>query len=559
MTLFTEVSRDIQLQEEAAAQTVADVMIEQLRLWGVKRIYGVIGDAIFGFMEGLSRQHELEWIGVKHESVAAMMASAEAKLTGRIAVCAAQMGPGLTNLMTGLGDAYLDGVPVLAITGQAPLRKIGTAYKQYINQQELVQAITGFSRIVVHPDAVVDTVAQALFTAVGQSAPVHLSIPSDLWTLPCGAKPHEAIRIAKPAAEPSEIRQAASLMLNAQRPVILAGNRARLAGEAIGHLADRWGCGIIMGYGAKGIIADSSPYLLGGLGEGGNPLASDLCKQADVVLAVGTSWWPDRHVPEHAQVIHIEERISEIGKAVPSQIGIVGSIAETVRTLTDCMENYCPPRNWLQAVNQCKQAWNDQNSRERAISASPLHPASIVSVMEQTMDNDAIIALDEGDVTLWFLRNFKGTAQQLVLSERWRTMGFGLPAAMAAKCSYPNRQVVCVTGDGGLGMVQADLITAARYGLPVTVIVFNNGALQMEQDKLTMKHRRPFETDISNPNFVQIAEASGWAAKRAETNDELRIALDEAKSATKPYLIDVPAAKVTHPDFQIQHEGSMHP
>ncbi|WP_159888438.1 thiamine pyrophosphate-binding protein [Paenibacillus puerhi] len=540
-------------------QNVADVIIEQLRLWGVKRIYGVIGDAIFGFMEGLSRHNDLEWIGVKHESVAAMMASAEAKLTGRIAVCAAQMGPGLTNLMTGLGDAYLDGVPVLAISGQAPTRKIGTAYKQYINQQELVQAITGFSRIVIHPDAVVDTLAQAMFKAVHQATPVHLSIPSDLWSLPCGTKPREPIQIAKPMAGRSQIQQAANMMLTAKRPVILAGNRARLASDAIKKLADRWGCGIVMSYGAKGIIADSHPYLAGGLGEGGNPYASDLCKQSDVVLAIGTSWWPEHHVPGHAQVIHIEERISVIGKVIPSQFGIVGNIAETVGALTACIADYRPDRNWLQVVNHCKQAWNDQNDSERAITSSPLHPAAIVSVIELTTDNDAIIALDEGDVTLWFLRSFKGTAHQLVLSERWRTMGFGLPAAMAAKCSYPNRQVVCVTGDGGLGMVQADLITAARYGLPISVIVFNNGTLQMEQDKMMMKHRRPFETDISNPKFVQIAEASGWAAKRAETNDELRIALDEAKSASKPYLIDVPTAKITHPDFQIQHEGSMNP
>lgn len=552
MSIFTEVAQENQSQEGTEIQKVADVIIEQLQLWGVKRIYGVIGDAIFGLMEGLSRQNDLEWIGVKHESVAAMMASAEAKLTGRIGVCAAQMGPGLTNLMTGLGDAYLDRVPVLALSGQAPTRKIGTTYKQYIDQQGLVQAITGFSRIVIHPNAVIDALAQAMFTAVEQALPVHLSIPSDLWALPCGAKPREPIRIANLLAGQSQIRQAANLMLKAKRPVILVGNRANLACNAIRKLADRWGCGIVMSYGAKGIIADSHPYLLGGLGEGGNPFASDLCKQSDVVLAIGTSWWPEYHVPEHAQVIHIEERISAIGKVIPSQVGIIGNIGEILQALTEGMADYRQNPDWLQLVNQCKQAWNEQNKLERAISSSPLHPALIVSIVEQNIDKDAIIALDEGDVTLWFLRNFRGTAHQLVLSERWRTMGFGLPAAMAAKCSFPNRQVVCVTGDGGLGMVQADLITAARYRLPITVIIFNNGTLQMEHDKMMMKHLRPFGTDISNPNFVQIAEASGWVAKRAETNDELRIALDEAKSTSKPYLIDVQTAKITHPDFQIQ-------
>lgn len=532
---------------------MADVIIKQLQLWGVKRIYGVIGDAIFGLLDGLSRQNDLEWIGVKHESVAAMMASAEAKLTGRIGVCASQMGPGLTNLVTGLGDAYLDNAPILVLSGQAPTIKIGTAYKQYIDQQGLVQAITGFSRIVVHPDAIVDTLAQAMFKAEEQSTPVHLSIPSDLWTLPCGLEPREPIQIAKQTAGESQIRQAANLMLKAKRPVILAGNRARLASDAIRKLADRWGCGIIMSYGAKGMIADSHPYLLGGLGEGGNPFASDICKQSDVVLAVGTSWWPEHLVPDHAQVIHIEERISAIGEVIPSQFGIVGQIAEIVEALAEGIADYRSNAEWLQLVNGCKQTWNSQNDRECNIASSPLHPSFIVRVIEQAVDSDAIITLDEGDVTLWFLRNFRGTSHQLVLSERWRTMGFGLPAAMAAKCSFPNRQVVCITGDGGFGMVQADLITAVRYGLPVCVIIFNNGTLQMEQDKMTMRNLRPFETDITNPNFVQIAEASGWEATRAETSEELRAALDKAKSASKPYLIDVLTAKIPHPDFQTQH------
>lgn len=547
------ITEEMQAQQPLAGignPNVADVVIKQLQLWGVKRIYGVIGDAIFGLMEGLQRQNDLEWIGVKHESVAAMMASAEAKLTGRIAVCAAQMGPGLTNLMTGLGDAYLDGAPVLAISGQAPVSKLGMNYKQYIDQQVLVQAITGFSRIVVHPDAVINALTEAMYTALGKVTPAHLSIPSDLWTLSCQTEPRKPIPRSNPVPVESTIRQAVTIMLASKRPMMLVGNRAKHAGDAIRKLADAWGCGIVMSYGVKGIIPDSHPYQLGGLGEGGNPWASSLFKQSDVVLAIGTSWWPEHHVPEHTQVIHLEERFSSLGQVIPAQIGLVGDPAKTIYTLAENMPNSRSDPNWLQLMNQCKQDWSAQNEREGATLSSPLHPASIVRVIEQTIDNDAIIALDEGDVTLWFLRNFRGTCQQLLLSERWRTMGFGLPAAMTAKCSYPNRQVICITGDGGLGMVQADLITASRYGFSITVIVFNNGTLQMEKDKMVMKNLHPFETDISNPNFVQIAEASGWVAKRTETIDQLRSALHAAKCSSKPFLIDVPTATITHPDFQ---------
>jgi pyruvate oxidase len=550
MNGITEEIQAQQFPKGTGNHNVADVIIKQLELWGVKRIYGVIGDAIFGLMEGLSRQNDLEWIAVKHESVAAMMASAEAKLTGRIAVCAAQMGPGLTNLMTGLGDAYLDGAPVLAISGQAPISKLGTNYKQYIDQQVLVQAITSFSRIVVHPDAVTDALTEAMYIALRKATPVHLSIPSDLWTLPCRTEPRKPIQRTNQAAEESAIRQAINMMLASKRPIMLIGNRAKPGSDAIRKLADAWGCGIVMSYGAKGIIPDSHPYQLGGLGEGGNPFASGLFKQSDVVLAIGTSWWPEHHVPENTQVIHMEERISSIGQVIPAQVGLVGDLAVTIYKFAENMPNSRRDPKWLQLLNQCKQDWSAQNEREGAILSSPLHPASIVRVIEQTIDNDAIIALDEGDVTLWFLRNFKGSHQHLLLSEHWRTMGFGLPAAMAAKCSYPSRQVICITGDGGLGMVQADLMTASRYGFPITVIIFNNGTLQMEKDKMVMKNLHPFETDISNPDFVQIAEASGWAAKRTETIDQLHSALHAAKCSSKPFLIDVLVAAITHPDFQ---------
>ena len=370
-------------------------------------------------MDGLSRQRDLEWIGVKHESVAAMMASAEAKLTGRIAVCAAQMGPGLTNLMTGLGDAYLDGAPVLAISGQAPVSKIGTNYKQYIDQQVLVQAITGFSRIVVHPDAIVDALKEAMYISLEKATPVHLSIPSDLWTLPCRTEPRKPIPRTNPVPVESTIRQAVNTMLGSKRPMMLVGNRAKHASDAIRKLADSWGCGIVMSYGVKGIIPDSHPYQLGGLGEGGNPWASGLFKQSDVVLAIGTSWWPEHHVPEHTQVIQMEERISSIGQVIPAQIGLVGDPAETIYTFLENMPNYRSDPKWVHLLNKYKKDWNAQNEREGATLSSPLHPASIIRVIEQTIDNDAIIALDEGDVTLWFLR----TSEEPINSCCYRSVG----------------------------------------------------------------------------------------------------------------------------------------
>ncbi|MEF3305245.1 thiamine pyrophosphate-binding protein [Paenibacillus sp. GYB003] len=531
-----------------APRSVAQAIAEQLELWGAKRIYGVAGDAIFGLMDALAGQKTIEFVSVKHESAAAMMASAEAKLTGRIAVCMAQAGPGLTNLVTGLGDAYLDHAPVLAITGQAPLNKIGTPYKQFINQQQLMQAVSSYTQMVAHPDAAIESLTQAMTVSSIHRTVSHLSVPSDVFGMPTAAPTQGPILVPAPASDRNDLRRALLAMRSAKRPFLAAGSGARPARELIGQLADRWGSAVAYGYGAAGLVPDSHPLLVNGLGEGGNPFLPELYREADVVLAVETAAWPDELVSDRALVIRLTDRPD---RAAPSvyDIGIVGHPADVLRQWLEGLNGYEPNAQWIRQVEQCRRSFAEQNEKERNVVATPLHPASIVRAVERFISEDAIVALDEGDLTLWFLRGFRAKRHEIVLSDRWRTMGFGLPAAMAAKFCFPGRQVVCLTGDGGLGMVLADLITAARYKLPIIVVVFNNGTLQMEHDKMRMKGLRPEGVAISNPDFVQVAKACGWNGVRIATVGQLEDALLAARDGDKPVLLDVQTAQVPHPDF----------
>nr|WP_246132177.1 thiamine pyrophosphate-binding protein [Paenibacillus hemerocallicola] len=527
------------------------MILEQLQLWGVQRIYGVVGDAVFGLMDALAKQNTISFIAVKHESVAAMMASAEAKLTGKLGVCIAQMGPGLANLINGLGDAFLDNAPVLAITGQAPLNKIGTSYKQYINQQQLVHAVSLYSQLVIHPDAVVQSLTQAMYTSVLHRTVSHLSISSDVFGMTTSMQPSEQPHLSVPVPDPTDLHEALHLMQSAKKPMILTGNGARSARESIQALADTWGCGIAMSYGAIGVIPDTNPLMLNGLGEGGNPYLPALFRKADVVLAIETSWWPEGMVPDTAKVVRIAQHQADLGTA-PADIRFVGDAASLVQQLVEGLRRHNPKPAWIHEVQQCKRAWSAQNENERCQPGSPLPPSSIIGFMEQYIDEDAVIALDEGDCTLWFMRNYRGKRQCVLLSDRWRTMGFGLPAAMAAKLCSPQKQVVCVTGDGGLGMVLADLLTAARYGLPLTVIVFNNGTLQMERDKMIMMGLAPEGTKLANPDFTKVAEACGWNAYRIENDEQLKDALIQAQTSKRAVLLDVLTAPIPHPDFKSQ-------
>ncbi|NOU88227.1 thiamine pyrophosphate-binding protein [Paenibacillus sp. LMG 31460] len=537
------------LSTSPSTLTVAEAILEQLRLWNVKRIYGVVGDAVFGLMNALAMQDTISFIAVKHESVAAMMASAEAKLNGQLGVCIAQMGPGLANLINGMGDAFLDNAPVLAITGQAPLNKIGTSYKQYINQQELVQAISRYSQMVVHPDAVIESLTQAMQTSILQRSVSHLSIPTDVFSMTTAIQPREQPQVSSPFSGPEIIQQALHLIQSAKQPMMLVGSGAISDREGIQKLAESWCCGVAMSYGAMGILPDSNPLMLNSLGEGGNPFLKELFQKADVVLAVETSWWPDGFVPSKVRIVQISKHPSDFGISIPVDIGLVGDIASLVPQLLEGLKPYKPQPYWVTQVQQCKHSWMEQNEVERNQSGSPLPPSTIIRIMEQNIAADAVVTLDEGDSTLWFLRNFRANRQHILLSNQWRTMGFGLPAAMAAKLCWPEKQVVCMTGDGGLEMVLADLLTATRYGIPITVIVFNNGTLQMERDKMYMKGFQPEGTQLTNPDFAKLAGACGWKAYRIETAEQLEEALKHSPTSSIPVLLDVFTAKIQHPDF----------
>jgi len=531
--------------------SVSEAILEQLRRGGVERIYGVVGDAIFGLMDAIAKQSAIRFISVKHESVAALMASAEAKCTGKLAVCAVQTGPGIANLINGLGDAYLDGYPVLAISGQAPLNRIGTPYKQLVNQQSFVGAVSGYTQLVVHPDSVIVSLASAMHASMAMGTVSHLSIPADLFGMQTQYRPLEPILSFGGLPDSKSLEDAAQIMRSATRPMILAGNKGRLAAAEIERAALAWGSGIANAYGAIGAIADDFTLALGGLGEGGNPYLTDRFREADVVLAIGTSWWPDDCAPIEARVIQIAGRQNELSANMPANCVVVGDIPKIMARLAEGLKGYEPNPVWIQAVRDCKQTWKDRNETEGRDSDFPMHPSCLVRKIENQVSPDAIIALDEGDSTLWFMRNFRARQQRVLVSEQWRTMGFGLPAAMAAKICYPERQVFCLTGDGGLGMVLADLLTASRYGLALVLIVLNNGFLQMERNKMGTRGLAQEGTAIANPDFVKLAEACGWRGCRAQSPDDVDEFLQASLTSPQPVLIEVPTAQAVYPDYPV--------
>lgn len=544
--------------ENPQSRTVADIIIEQLRIWGVTCIYGIIGDSILGLMDAIAKQNAIKFIAVKHESTAAIMACTEARLTGSLGVCIATSGPGLANMINGLAEAQMGHYPVIAITGQVPLSKMGTHYKQYIDQQQLIQSVSSYSCLVAHPDAIVEVLTNAIHASLTGSTVTHLSIPEDLFMMKTGSVPRPQIHFAKSSLDKNEIREAVIQMKYAKRPLIMVGSNVRSCSSEIVRLSEHWGAAIVHAYGAIGSIPDGIPTMLGGVGESGNKFATDLFKQADVVLQIGTNWWPELNLTDQAKVILIHSSNQHLNLSVPLDLGLIGRIPEIVSLLTEefAAEVYQTNIEWMSQVHKAKQMWITLNEKERNISEFPLYPSRIVKAIETIISEDAIIALDIGDSNLWFGRNFRAKHQDVLVSNQWRTMGFGLPAALAAKYSMPNRQVVCIVGDGGLEMVLAELLTAVRYKLNISLILFNNGSLQMEADKMRMKGLVPFGYDLTNPDFVTLAESCGWTAVRMNLFDEPEIVFNQALDSLKPVFIEVPTSRTPYPDFIKDSEGA---
>lgn len=529
---------------------VAQYVIEQLASWGVRHVYGVIGDAILPLMDAISRQQKLRFIPVCHESAAGFAASAEAKLTGRLAVCIGTSGPGLGNLINGVADAYADRVPLLVMTGQVESYKVGADVKQYVHQQGLIQVLAGYTETLASPAALEKVLLRALKTAMGEGRVAHIGVPKDYWngSVPATPYPPEPYLTAAPAVSPPVVGQAAEILRQAKRPLILAGHGAKVAAGPLAELAERLGAGIIPALGGKGMLPDLHPLVLGGVGSGGSPAAHAALQETDLVLVVGSTWWPPQYMPARVKVVQVDRYPTNIGAQTPVTFGLPADAAQVVPALLSTLNADPGPgrQAWRDRLAAWKRDWESQREAEGAIppvSSGPVPPATLVRALEQVAAPGAVFTLDTGDHLLWFNRGFRGEGYRTLFSGTWRSMGFALPAAIAAQLCEPQTRVIALVGDGGLTMLLGELRTAMQENLNLTVVVARNGSLAMEEHKAVREGYQPFGHRLQNPDFAAVARAFGWQGWRVEEVAELLPALHQAVASPGPALVDVATVK----------------
>lgn len=534
---------------EVSELRLADFVARQLESWGIEHVFGVAGDANLHLLDALGRS-PIRYYGARHESCAGFMASAYAKTTGKLGVCTATSGPGVANLINGVADAYKDRVPVLAITGQVQSWFVGTGHKQAINQQSLMSGVAGFSEQAAHPDAVPDLLATAAQTAFSQGTVGHISIPFDFWeaeiqTPVRGPEPYLGTRPISPAGV---VARGADIIAGSARPLMLIGRGARRAGEAVMRLAEKINAAVSYTLPANGIVPWDHPLVVGGLGAAGSEASSSLLAGADLVVRIGATWWPKGYVPAvPPAILDINLSPADMDNLASVHYGVVGDAAEVVPVIESACRTRTRNDEWRAAVQAARSEWQARIDTERTAPDSPnVHPADIVRALAK-VPAGTILVMDSGDQTIWFNRHYCGNGQQILVPGYWRSLGFAVPAAVAAKMALPERPSVALIGDAGLNMCLSEIAAAVQGNVPIVVIVANNSAMAIEMNRMIKAGLKPAGVECLNPGFAGFAEicgAKGWHITRPE---QIEAALAEAMASDRPAVIEIATDPVMVP------------
>jgi len=522
-------------------KTVSDVLVEQMAEWGINYVFGIPGTSSLGLVDAIRKNARMKYYQVRHEQTAAFMASAYGKLTGNIAACLTVAGPGATNLATGLYDAKLDHAPVLAITGLVKRQLIGPGSFQEIDQHSFFEPICVFNKVLMSEDQTTSLVTLAIKHALVDRGVSHISIPSDLQKLPHNADvlPMQG-RIPNRNILPCDhlIKDAASVINNAKRPVIIAGFGVIGQGIKLLQLAQKISSPIATTFRGKGVINEDHELYVGSHGTIGSTAASRLVQESDLLIVIGSSFSDMTQIPPK-RIVQIDIDPMMIAKNYPVEVGLWGNSAELIPKLTKAVKKK-PNTEYLAEITRLKREWASQLMREADASRTPIRPQYIIRVLNDRIGSDAVISLDVGENSWWFGRNFwMKQTQKMVMSGYLASMGAGLPGAMAAQIAYPDKQVVCITGDGGFSMVMGDFLTAVKYALPIKVILFNNKQLGMIMQEQKVENYPNWQTDLYNCNFAEYARNCGGLGIKVADPKELDRSIENALSSDKPVIVDI--------------------
>ena len=535
-----------------------DFLIDRLKQWGVQRIYGYPGDGIDGVIGSLQKDGGIDFVQVRHEEMAAFMAVGHAKFTGELGVCLATGGPGATHLVTGLYDAKLDHMPVLAICGQAEATVRGGSYQQELNLDRLFADVAAYVQEVTHPAQLRHVVDRAIRIALAQRAPTVIILPKDVQeqAYEAPARAHGFTRsgpgYSRPVIIPREsnLKQAADLLNGGEKVAMLVGAGAIGAADEVIAVAERLGAGVAKALLGKTALSDDLPFVTGSIGLLGTRPSSDLMNGCDTLLMVGTGFPWSEFLPEEgkARAVQIDLDPAMLSLRYPCEVNLHGDAAETLRALLPLLRQK-QDRSWRDTIEQWMDDWWKTLEARAMIDAHPVNPQRVVWDLSPQLPADAIVTSDSGSCANWYARDYRVKRGQMAsLSGGLASMGAAVPYAIAAKFAHPARPVVALVGDGAMQMNNmAELITVEKYWRRWTnprlvTCVFNNEDLNevtWEQRVMNGNPRFDASQDIPDVRYSRFAEMIGLRGKFVDDPDDLGGAWKEALAADRPVVLEV--------------------
>jgi pyruvate dehydrogenase (quinone) len=529
------------------AKTVADQFVEILAAAGVKRIYGIAGDTLDGMTEAIRRQGKIEWMHLRHEEVAAFAAGAEAHLTGALAVCAGSCGPGNLHLINGLFDCHRSRVPVLAIAAHIPSAEIGAGYFQETHPQTLFKECSHYCELVSGANQMPRVLEIAIREAVGRRGVSVVVIPGDVVLHAAADAPPPKIASLLPprpvvTPEKSELDRLAALLNGDGQVTILCGSGCAGAHNELLALAERLKAPIVHALRGKEHVEWENPYDVGMTGLIGFSSGYYAMLDCDVLLMLGTDF-PYRQFYPHGsgvRIAQIDIRAEHIGRRSAVDLGVVGDVKATLAGLLPLLQQKADGAHLTEAREHYAKA---RKALDDLAVGTPgrklIHPQQIAKAISDHAAEDAVFTCDVGLPTVWAARYLAMNGKRRLVGSFWHgSMANAMAQAIGAQAAFPGRQVISLSGDGGFTMLMGDFLSLVQLGLPVKVIVFNNGALGFIELEQKSSGFLPFGTEFKNPNFAAMAEAVGVRGIRLEDPGEVDDGIAAALAHDGPVLVD---------------------
>jgi pyruvate dehydrogenase (quinone) len=523
------------------SKTVAEVVIETLREAGAKHCWGIPGDSL-NYVTDAIRRSEIEWVHVRHEEAAGFAAGAEAIVAKRLTLCAGSCGPGTLHFINGLYEAHRNRSPVVLIASQITRDELGTDFPQEVDYKPIFDQCSVFCQEVrtpAHAKRITAMAAQAALTKGGVAV---IILPIDLSKESAADEPAFSVHLPQPQTRPSdlELNRIADILNAGKKVAIYAGSGCEGAHAPLMALAERLKAPIAHTSRAKDFVEYDNPYNVGMTGIFGIDSGYHAVTECDTLLLLGCDFAWRQYYPSHARIIQIDIDPTHLGRRHPVEVGAVGDIASTLAALLPHVQAR-DERDFLDhCVERHDKAIAQLSERATIGDGSTIRPQFLTALIDKHADDDAIFTADGGSPMVWVLRHTRATGKRRTLvSLTHGTMANAMPQALGAKKAFPQRQVISLSGDGGLTMMMGDLLTAVQENIAIKVAVYNNGSLGFVELEQKVEGLLDTYTDLKNPDFGKVAEAIGIYGRRVESAADLEAEVVAWLAHPGPALLDV--------------------